>query len=113
MVVIGLFYKFFKIVNYEIVVLAMIFIMFSFFEVVIVMDGVISTISAKMREDLDYEVLDYFPFIDVLVVVHDEPVEILYRTVNSVVRMDYPKDKLSICLCDDMFREDMRELAKF
>jgi cellulose synthase (UDP-forming) len=65
-----------------------------------------------MKKDLNYGVLKSFPYVDVLIVVHDEPSEILYRTVNSAVRMNYPKDKLSICLCDDMLRDDMEELAK-
>ncbi|MDR1819938.1 MAG: cellulose synthase catalytic subunit [Methanobrevibacter sp.] len=108
----NLFYKFSKTTNYEIVIPSIVFILFLFFEMVIIIDGIISTLSAKMKKDLSYEVLNYFPYIDVLIVVHDEPVEILYRTVNSAVRMDYPKDKLSICLCDDMLREDMKELAK-
>jgi cellulose synthase (UDP-forming) len=75
-------------------------------------EGINQSIASKMKKDLDYEALKSFPYVDVLITVHDEPSEILYRTINSAVRMDYPKDKLSICLCDDMLRDDMEELAE-
>ena len=60
--------------------------------------------------DLPYEL---YPDVDVFISTHNEPVDILYKTVNACVNMDYPdKSKVHIYLCDDGNRSEMAELAR-
>ncbi len=55
----------------------------------------------------------WYPDVDVLVATHNEPVELLYKTINALTYMDYPnKDKVHIYLCDDGNRPEMAQLAK-
>lgn len=54
-----------------------------------------------------------FPDVDVFIATYNEPVELLYKTVNGCVHMKYPdKSKVHIYLCDDGGREKVRELAR-
>ncbi len=54
----------------------------------------------------------WYPDVDVLVTTHNEPVDILYKTINACKHLDYPdKSKVHIFLCDDTNRPEMRELA--
>lgn len=53
-----------------------------------------------------------YPEVDVLIATYNEPIEILYRTVNGCVHMDYPdKSKVHIYFCDDGSRKEVEELA--
>ena len=53
------------------------------------------------------------PDVDVYVVTYSEPVDLLYKTLNGCINMDYPdKSKVHIHLCDDGGREEMRQLAE-
>lgn len=53
-----------------------------------------------------------FPDVDVFIATYNEPVELLYKTVNGCVNMDYPdKNKVHIYICDDSNRSEMKELA--
>lgn len=57
--------------------------------------------------------IDYYPDVDVFIATHNEPVELLYKTVNACTFMDYPdKQKIHIYLCDDGNRPEVAELAK-
>lgn len=54
-----------------------------------------------------------FPDVDVFIATYNEPVDLLYKTVNGCVHMKYPdKKKVHIYLCDDGKRAEVRELAK-
>ena len=54
-----------------------------------------------------------YPEVDIFVATYNEPAEILYRTINGCVHMDYPdKRKVHIYICDDGNRQEMRELAE-
>lgn len=54
----------------------------------------------------------WYPHVDVFVATHNEPVDLLYKTVNACTFMDYPdKDKVHIYLCDDGNRPEMEALA--
>lgn len=54
-----------------------------------------------------------YPHVDVFIATHNEPVELLYKTVNACTYMDYPdKSKVHIYLCDDGGRPEVEELAK-
>ncbi|RII35433.1 glycosyltransferase [Clostridium chromiireducens] len=53
-----------------------------------------------------------FPDVDVFIATYNEPVELLYKTVNGCINMDYPdKSKVHIFICDDSNRAEMKELA--
>ena len=53
-----------------------------------------------------------YPEVDVLIATYNEPIEILYRTINGCVHMDYPdKSKVHIYFCDDGSRKEVEELA--
>lgn len=54
-----------------------------------------------------------FPDVDVFIATYNEPVDLLYKTVNGCVHMKYPdKKKVHIYLCDDGKRSEVRELAE-
>lgn len=56
---------------------------------------------------------DQFPEVDVLIATYSEPEELLYKTVNGCLHMDYPdKSKVHIYLCDDSRRASVRKLAE-
>lgn len=56
---------------------------------------------------------EYYPDVDVFIATHNEPVELLYKTVNACTFMDYPdKQKIHIYLCDDGNRPEVADLAK-
>lgn len=56
---------------------------------------------------------DMFVDVDVFIATYNEPYELLYKTVNGCVNMDYPdKSKVHIYICDDSDRDEMKELAK-
>lgn len=54
-----------------------------------------------------------YPDVDVFIATYNEPVDLLYKTVNGCVHMKYPdKNKVHIYLCDDGRRAEVRELAQ-
>lgn len=54
-----------------------------------------------------------FPDVDVFISTYNEPPELLYKTINGCLHMDYPdKSKVHIYLCDDGHREEMGALAR-
>ena len=56
---------------------------------------------------------DKYPDVDIFIATHNEPTELLYKTVNGCQNMDYPdKSKVHIYICDDAEREEMRKLAE-
>ena len=55
----------------------------------------------------------WFPEVDILIATHNEPADLLYKTINSCAYLDYPdKAKVHIYLCDDRNRPEMAELAR-
>ncbi len=55
----------------------------------------------------------WYPDVDVIVATHNEPVELLYKTVNALTYMDYPdKSKVHIYLADDGNRPAIAKLAE-
>lgn len=56
---------------------------------------------------------ELFPHVDIFIATYNEPYDILLKTVNGCVHMDYPdRSKLHIYLCDDGSRAEMRSLAE-
>lgn len=54
-----------------------------------------------------------YPDVDVFITTCNEPCDILLKTVNGCVHMDYPdKSRVHIYLCDDGRRAEVRELAE-
>lgn len=60
--------------------------------------------------DIPYEV---YPDIDVLIVIQEEPAELIFKTINSCNYLKYPdKSKVRIHLCDGQDNPQMRALAR-
>lgn len=56
---------------------------------------------------------EYYPDVDVFIATHNEPADILYKTVNACTFMEYPdKNKVHIYLCDDGNRKEIAKLAE-
>lgn len=56
---------------------------------------------------------DLYPEVDVFVATHSESVELLYKTINGCINMDYPdKSKVHVYICDDSNRDEMKNLAE-
>ncbi len=54
-----------------------------------------------------------FPDVDVFIATYNEPIELLYKTINGCRNMDYPqKEKVHIYLCDDGRRPQAKKLAE-
>lgn len=54
----------------------------------------------------------WYPEVDVLIATHNEEPELLFKTVNGCIHMDYPdKSKVHIYLCDDSSRPEVAKLA--
>lgn len=64
------------------------------------------------NQNITYDVNEELPKIDILIVTHDEDVELLSKTVNAATFIDYPdKSKINIVICDDGNRQSVKELA--
>ena len=69
----------------------------------------------KKSGRIDFPIIpdDAYPHVDVFIATHNEPIDILYKTVNACTQMDYPdKNKVHIYLCDDGNRPAVAELAR-
>lgn len=54
-----------------------------------------------------------YPHVDIIIATHNEDVDLLYKTVNACVHMEYPDpSKVHIYLSDDTNRKEVKELAK-
>lgn len=94
------------------------------FGVLLLLSEVITTLGSfelyyhKMRsgsKELEMpEVPDeLWPDVDVFIATHNEPPDILARTVNACTYMEYPdREKVHIYLCDDGDRREVEELAR-
>lgn len=68
-----------------------------------------TNIQYPMKPNVDENL---FPDVDVFIATYNEPVELLYKTINGCTNMDYPdKSKVNIFICDDSNRPEMKELA--
>lgn len=57
--------------------------------------------------------VERFPNVDIFIATYNEPTEVLYKTVNGCLNMDYPdRNKVHIYLCDDGRRKEVKDLAK-
>lgn len=54
-----------------------------------------------------------YPEVDVLIATHNEPEELLYKTINACMFLEYPDPKkVHVYVCDDGNRPQIRRLAK-
>lgn len=54
-----------------------------------------------------------YPEVDIFIATYNEPRDLLFKTVNGCLHMDYPdKSKVHIYLCDDGRRPEIRVLAE-
>lgn len=71
-----------------------------------------SMTNLKTPEQPDIQGMEY-PTVDVFIATYNEPVELLYKTVNGCTNMEYPDlQKVNIFLCDDGNRKEVKELAE-
>lgn len=56
---------------------------------------------------------DMYPTVDVMIATHNEDTDLMYKTINGCQYMKYPdKSKVTICVCDDKNRPEMKELCQ-
>lgn len=56
---------------------------------------------------------DTWPEVDIFIATYNEPVDLLYKTINGCKHLKYPDtSKVHIWVCDDNRRPQMRELAE-
>ncbi|WP_099204221.1 glycosyltransferase [Scatolibacter rhodanostii] len=80
-----------------------------FFEMVIHFSQLSNPVVPK-RPNIEGKV---YPDVDVFISTYNEPTELLYKTINACLHMEYPDlSKVHIYLCDDGHRDEMGELAK-
>ena len=54
-----------------------------------------------------------FPDVDIFIATYNEPVELLYKTINGCINMEYPdENKVHIYICDYSNRIEMKKLAE-
>ena len=70
-----------------------------------------SNIQYPVKPDINESL---FPNVDIFIATYNEPVELIYKTVNGCLNMDYPDtSKVYIYICDDSNRSEMKTLADF
>lgn len=52
------------------------------------------------------------PFVDVLICTYNEPLSLLEMTILGAKRMDYPKDRFKVHICDDGKRPDLEAMCR-
>lgn len=56
---------------------------------------------------------ELFPDVDVFIATHNEPVNLLYKTVNACTFLEYPdQSKVHIYVCDDGDRAEIRRMSE-
>ncbi len=56
--------------------------------------------------------LGYLPTVDVMITTYNEPEKVIRRTVAAATRLDYPKDRYTVYVCDDGARESIRAVCE-
>ncbi len=56
---------------------------------------------------------DLFPDIDVFIATYNEPIDLVQKTINGCLKMEYPdQKKVHIYVCDDGSRPEMKKVAE-
>lgn len=54
-----------------------------------------------------------YPHVDVFIATHNEPADLLYKTINACMFLEYPDpQKVHVYVCDDGNRREIENLAK-
>ena len=64
------------------------------------------------RELKPLSALGYIPTVDIMITTYNEPSKVIKRTVAGAYKLDYPKDKYTIYVCDDGSRESIRDICE-
>ena len=76
--------------------------MAEFYGIVISFLGSFVNIQGRRRKHIPVPAdPDKIPTVDILIPSYNEPQEMLEITIIAALQIDYPKDKLNVCLCDD------------
>lgn len=52
-----------------------------------------------------------YPSVDIIIVCYSEPADIVEATACAALILDYPADKLTVYICDDGKKDEMRAMA--
>lgn len=80
-----------------------------FINIILVIGGYIYYI--KINDKKMKEKLNYYPFITVMVPSHNEGV-VIRRTAESLLRLDYPKDRYEVIIINDNSSDNSAEILK-
>lgn len=70
-------------------------------------------LSHYMEPELPVIPIEWYPDVDIFIATHNEPVDLLYKTLNACTFLEYPDPKkIHIHLCDDSNRPEMKALAE-
>jgi len=67
---------------------------------------------SKNLEDFATLMPNDYPTVDVLIPCLNEPVEIIKATVNAAMNLDYPTHKVTVCVCDDGRRKEVKAMVE-
>ena len=84
-------------------------------ELISTLEAVIHYICMSKENETDFPVISEtdYPHVDVLIATYSEETDLLFKTVNGCIHMDYPdKSKVHIYLCDDNDRPAVARLAR-
>lgn len=56
--------------------------------------------------------LSAYPTVDIYIPTYNEPLEVVKPTVFGALDLDWPKDRLRVCILDDGTRKEFRDFAK-
>jgi cellulose synthase (UDP-forming) len=80
----------------------LILFMAEFYGIVISFLGSFVNVQGRKREHIPVpDDIDKIPTVDILIPTYNEPEEMLEVTLIAALQIDYPKEKLNVCLCDD------------
>lgn len=55
---------------------------------------------------------DHYPKVEIFVVTYNEPLSVIEPTVIACINMDYPGDKLTVCVLDDGGRDEIASMSE-
>jgi cellulose synthase (UDP-forming) len=59
------------------------------------------------KNPIDFKLIKNLPHIEIYLLSCSEPLEILQDSLNKLLSIDYPNDKLSIIVCDDGYSDEL------
>ncbi len=71
---------------------------------------ILFTTPAKLKPAV-FSNLGYVPTVDVLITTYTEPAAVIHRTIAGATQLNYPQDKLTIYVCDDGSRDEIKQIC--